>query len=113
MIGEGYEVRGDLYDIADRIREIDENYFIFYSYRHKRYEVHNRAQRNGTFALALPYRTLDARALTLVRRTRAERADALLREIEEENARSRRAAVEKTAERAACEAERVFKEVKL
>lgn len=111
MIGEGYEVRGDLYDIAARIREIDENYFIYYSYRYRRYEVHNRAQRNGTFALALPYRTLDARALTLVRRTRAERADELLKEIEEENVRSRRAAVEKEVKKAAAATEKLFGEV--
>lgn len=103
MIGRGYVVRRDLFDITDRIKEIDPDYFIFYSYRYRRYEVHNSAQRGGTLALVLPYDRLDERALRLVRRTRRERAEELLAETERQNERARRGEVYravKNAERA-------------
>ena len=87
MIGKGYVVEWDLYDIASRLREIDDGQFIFYSYKTKRYEIHNRRQRGSTLALILPYDKLDARALNLVRRTSCERASDYLKEIERENAR--------------------------
>ena len=87
MIGLGYVVTGDLYGINERIKEIDENYFLFYSYVTHRYEVHNSNQRGKTLSLVLPYETLDERTLRHVRRTRSERAKDLFEEIERENAK--------------------------
>ncbi len=109
MIGEGYVVEGDLFDISSRIKEIDENYFIFYSYRFRRYEIHSRAQRGNTLALVLPYDRLDARALTLVRRTRADRAAALALEIERENEKIRRKSLDGTIKRVEKEVENVYR----
>ena len=71
--GEGYEVTGDLYDIAWRIRAIDPLYRVWYSYRKRRYEVHHLGQKGDTYALTVPYGTLDERTLRLVRRTHAKR----------------------------------------
>ena len=95
MYGVGYVVRNDLYSISDRLKEIDEGYFIYYSYKNKRYEVHNKNQRGHTLSLVLPYKSLDERAVRLVRKTRSERVDALIRQMEEENARLEK---EKTSE---------------
>lgn len=85
MYGKGYEVKGDLYSIADRLKEIDSGYFIFYSYANKRYEVHNKNQRGQTLSLILPYAVLDERTERLVRKTRVERAKSLIEEMEREN----------------------------
>ena len=85
MIGLGYVVTGDLYGISERIKEIDENYFLYYSYRTHRYEVHNSNQRGHSLSLVLPYETLDERTLRHVRRTRSERAKELFDEMEKEN----------------------------
>ncbi len=90
MIGLGYEVVGDLFGVADRIKEIDSDYFIFYSYRHRRFEVHSRAQKGSTLCLVLPYDRLDERTVRLVRKTRVENARRLFLEMEEENERKRR-----------------------
>lgn len=85
MLGLGYVVTGDLYGISERIKEIDENYFLYYSYRTHRYEVHNSNQRGHSLSLVLPYETLDERTLRHVRRTRSERAKELFEEMEREN----------------------------
>ena len=108
MIGLGYEVMCDLYDIADRIKAIDPDYFVFYSYVRHRYEIHVRGQRGGTLALVVPYDRLDERTVRLVRRTRRERADEYLKEIERENARLERLKREREVKRAAKDAERLI-----
>ncbi len=87
MYGVGYVVTNDLYSIADRIKEIDDGYFIYYSYKNRRYEVHNKNQRGRTLSLVLPYKRLDERSVRLVRETRSERMESLIRQMEEENER--------------------------
>lgn len=99
--GEGYEVTADLYGISWRIRGIDPDYRIWYSYRKRRYEIHHLGQKGGTYALTVPYRELDERTLRLVRRTRAENAAEFIRETERRNAALRKETVRKTANEAA------------
>lgn len=77
-------VENDLFGIADRLRSIDASYFILRT--DSGFEVHNAAQRGSTFALRVPYPELDERTVTLVRRTRRERMEQLLKETEAENA---------------------------
>ena len=109
MIGKGYEVTVDLYDIAKRLREIDEDYFVFYSYKKKRYEVHNRSQRGNTLAFTVPYNELDTRTLSFARRTRRERAEKLMREMERENEILRRNEVYMASKKAQSRAEESLK----
>ncbi len=108
LIGLGCVVENDLFDIAARLREIDPDYFVFYSYKRRRYEVHCRGQAGGSFVAVLPYPKLDGRALTFIRRTRTERAEKLLREMEAENARIERENIDKAVKNAALKAERAL-----
>ena len=108
MIGLGYEVTGDLFGVADRLKEIDKDYFIFFSYRHRRFEVHNRSQRGRTLCLVLPFDRLDERTVRLVRRTRIENAERLLRETEEENERKHREDMKKAVRNAEIATEKAF-----
>ena len=87
LIGKGYEVKGDLYDIASRIKEIDPDYFVFYSYRHHRYEIHSKSQKFNSLALVVPYPELDGRTLELVRKTRVERFNEIMEEEKRDNER--------------------------
>lgn len=98
-------IEHDLFDVAARLKAIDDGYFVVYDKSKHRFEVHNRRQRGSTFALSVPYPCLDARTVELVRKTRAENAHRLFREMEEEN--ERRAKTERKAqtERAAIAAE--------
>ncbi len=85
MIGKGRIITHDLYDIADRIKEIDEDYFIVRDYRTGKFQIHNSRQKGGTLALVLPFDRLDYRTIVSVRRTRAERKNKLLEEMERDN----------------------------
>lgn len=75
----------DVFDIAKRIKEIDEDYFVVYDTRLCRFEVHNKRQKPDTLSLVLPYDTLDCRAIDKVLSTRTEYIAKRLAEIDEYN----------------------------
>lgn len=80
-------LENDPYYISSRLREIDENYFIVYLPREKKFELHNSSQLFSTFALTIPYDQLDERTIFLARKTRKENADKLIREMDEYNSK--------------------------
>ena len=80
-------IEGDLFGIADRIRAIDDSYFVLRERKSGRLEVHSLKQRGNTLALVLPRRRLDSRDVEYVRRTRSERKKELLEELRRENER--------------------------
>lgn len=80
-------IENDLFDISSRLREIDGDYFIVYNTRRGCYEVHHKGQREGTFCLTVPYGELDSRTVELVKSTRREYMDNVIREIERNNAK--------------------------
>ena len=89
MIGKGRVIESDLYDIAKRLKEIDPSYFVFYRYKSKRYEVHSNEQRGNSLCFVVPYDKLDGRVLSYALRTRRERAEEFLQEMERQNALKR------------------------
>jgi len=90
MLGKGCFIENDLFSVADRLREIDPDYFLFYRYRTGKFEVHSRAQRGSSLAVTLPFERLDCRAVEYVLKTRVENAAALLSEMERHNERLER-----------------------
>ncbi len=83
MIGLYHLVKNDLFNIANRLKAIDKDYFVVYSYRDNRYEVHSRGNRGNTFCFAAD--SLDERVLVKARKTRRERLQKLLEEMESHN----------------------------
>ena len=47
-------IENDALDIAARLKEIDDGYFIVYNGYFKRLEVHNKKQGKNTFCLVVP-----------------------------------------------------------
>lgn len=94
-------ITSDLYDIADRLREIDDRYEVMYDRVACRYTVYA----DGAPQFAAPFGGLDARTLELARKTRAERRDEILREIDESNRIAEARAVRAVAEMAAAAGE--------
>jgi hypothetical protein len=76
----------DVHDIADRLKEIDWSYRLYYNALKKRFEVHGASG----LEVVVPYKELDARTLLHVRKTRLENAERLILEIERDNARAER-----------------------
>lgn len=105
MIGKGRVIESDLFDIAKRVKEIDDGYFIVRDYRTGKFQLHHRGQRGSSLALILPFDRLDCRTLTYVRRTRAERKRQLLEEMERDNERLLKRAAYDTANKILSEAD--------
>ena len=99
MIGTARRVEGDLYNICERVKEVDAAYFIVRNYKTGKYELHAEGQRGGTLSLILPFDVLDERTVRLARKTRAERIKSLLAEAEAHNAQLLKSATEKAIQR--------------
>ena len=74
-----------VFEIERRLREIDDNYRLYFNKKDKRFEVHNLKNIGDTLSVVCPFDTIDTRLIRLVRQTRAERSETLFREIEEQN----------------------------
>ena len=78
-------IQSDTFYIRERLKEIDESYFLIYNFEKEKFEVHSSALNGSTYCLTVPYKVLDERTLDLVRRTRATNIDNIIKEIDEEN----------------------------
>ena len=77
------KIQSDLFEIATRLKEIDDRYELFRNKKLGRFEIY--AQ--GVLQIAVPFDRLDARTLKLARETRLENMQKLIKSIEKENAR--------------------------
>jgi len=78
-------INTDTYFIAERLKEIDKNYFLVFNTKSKKYEVHNKGQADNTFCVGLPFMAIDERVIDLVQKTRVENINKLIEEIEKNN----------------------------
>ena len=76
-------IENDVYDIAARLKEIDERYQLYRNPELHRFEIHA----DGALQIAVPFDRLDARTLDLALETRKENADKLLSKLERDNMR--------------------------
>lgn len=78
-------IEHDLYNIGQRIQDIDEGYFVLYNHRFHRWEVHHVDNHPQTYAFVVPFDFLDARTLEYCWKTKRENTDRLLKEMEANN----------------------------
>lgn len=83
LAGDAMKIRiyNDLYDVCDRVKEIHPDYEIYYDTTGKRYEVFAK----GKLQVVCPYEKLDARLIDYLYKTRIERLDKILKEIDDRN----------------------------
>ncbi|MCL2846850.1 MAG: hypothetical protein FWE38_04120 [Firmicutes bacterium] len=87
------EVTSDLFDIAMRLRDIDDSYRVFYNGRCERFEVHNATRPTVlTMQFVVPYDVLDERTILHARRTRKDNAAEIENEIDLHNRELERSA---------------------
>ena len=77
-------IENDLFNIVQRIKNIDKKYFVVFNLKRKKFEVHYKRNKN-TYELTIPFDELDARAVYFVLKTKMENQKKLLKEIEESN----------------------------
>lgn len=88
------EIKSDVFDIADRIREVDEEYRLYYNLAQARYEVRKRGELCITWT-----EPLSAALITKLRETHVRRRLELLKEIEREEERARQEGESRMRER--------------
>ena len=85
------EIKNDLFDIANRLKEIDPRYEVFFDTEKQKFVIYA----NGVPQLTIPYDNLDTRTLSYVRYTRVENAETVLKDVDGYNARKDRESIEK------------------
>lgn len=80
-------VTNDLFDIADRLKSINDGYRVFYNADSGKYEVHHFGQGGSSLAFVCPYDQLDCRTVEYARQTAIGRIDKLVKELDDHNAK--------------------------
>lgn len=75
------KITNDLYDVAARLKSVNENYVVYYNAAKRRYEVYER----DVLAFVSPYSQLDCRIVDYARKTARQNADKIFEEIEQNN----------------------------
>lgn len=76
-------IDGDLYDVSSRLKGVDERYDLYRNRRTNKFEVYI----GRALQFAVPFDKLDARTIVYAKKTRVERLEQLLAEIEIHNRR--------------------------
>ena len=77
-------VKNDLFNISNRLKSIDKNYFVLFNPLSKKFEIHYKRAKSS-LELVLPFSALDSRSVDLVLKTKVEHRKKLLQEMEEHN----------------------------
>lgn len=85
------KIKGDVFDIVARLKEIDERYGIVFDTESQSYEV----TADGKSVLKLPFESLDERTVRRVLYTRFDNAENVLADIERDNENLRKDALKK------------------
>lgn len=78
------EIKDDVYYICKRLKELDKSYIVLYNLDKKVYEVHSLEQKDS-YCFTVPFEILDARTIYYALKTRSDRRDKIIEEIEKNN----------------------------
>lgn len=79
-------IENDLFDISNRIKNIDRDYVIYRNMLNKKFELHN-TRYSPSLQLVLPFDELDMRTIDYTVNTRVENIKKVAEEMEKENRR--------------------------
>ena len=99
-------ITNDVFDIARRVKELDEGYYPVYDTEKHRYEI--RHSDGDYIAVVVPYDGLDARILRHLYLTRRDNALAALEKMEAENERQTKLSVANAMDEAGYKARQIL-----
>lgn len=79
------KIENDCYFVAQRLKEIDSSYEVYFNLHTNSYEVHSLEQAKNSYCFKVPFNCLDERTVAYARKTRATNRDNLIKEIEQNN----------------------------
>lgn len=78
------KIENDVFDICNRLKEIDDTYYVVYDTIKNRFEIWSEDIKN-ILCFVVPYRTLDARTLVHANKTNSNNAKNIFEEIDRVN----------------------------
>lgn len=79
------KIENDIFFLAQRLKEVDDGYFIALNTKTKNFEVHNQNQPISSFCLLVPKNKLNPGLVEYVRKTRCSRQKNIIEQMEIEN----------------------------
>lgn len=83
-------ITNDLFDIAARLRTVNDGYRVYYNVTLARFEVYDESRGVPTLAFISPYDELDCRTVDYAVYSRVENADRVFSDVERANAQAER-----------------------
>ena len=74
-------IEKDVFSVADRLKEVDERYRVYRNTLAHRFEVYV----GKALQFVVPFQKLDARTVEYARKTRIERVNKIVQELDKEN----------------------------
>jgi len=78
-------IESDVFDIVNRIKEIDDGYYIVLNLKNGKYELHNSNQFDMSYCLTIPYNEIDAKIIDLILSTLISNIDNIIEDIDMNN----------------------------
>lgn len=80
------KIENDCCFVAQRIKEVDKSYEIYFNLDNNSYEVHSSEQVKNTYCFKVPYSVLDGRTIDFAYKTKVANIDEIIKEIDKNNA---------------------------
>ena len=102
------EIKNDVFNIANRIKEINKNYIVYFNTEISKYELYH--EKHG-HCLTFPYDELDSRSIEYTLSTRADRIDIkkYIDDIDRYNENLKKKRLEAQFDRTSYEAKEILK----
>lgn len=78
------KIFSDVHDVVERIKDIDEGYFIVFDTIKNSYELHNSNQ-PISYCLTIPYSNIDSRVIDLIYSTNIQYIDNIIEDVDKNN----------------------------
>ena len=79
------KIESDVFDIVNRIKEIDDGYYIVYNLKTGKFELHNSNQLISSYCLTIPYTEIDEKILNLIHASSVCNIGNIIDEIDNNN----------------------------
>jgi len=102
------EIKKDVFNIANRLKEINKNYIVYFNTDSNKYELHHK--KHG-FCISFPFDELDCRCIDYTLSTRADRIDVkkYIEEIDNYNSNLEKKRMAASMDKTAYESKEILK----
>ena len=79
------QIHSDALFVVDRLKQIDDGYFVIYNTSKNKYELHHSKQIGSSYCLTCPYPCLKERFIIFAQKTKTQNSKEIIKQIENHN----------------------------